>query len=77
MIFSTFLQQQGLAMGIYGPGVSFAPALGPTIGGYLTEYYNWRMVFFINVPVGVVLTIASIIYLPKDFNLHEDKFQSI
>jgi DHA2 family multidrug resistance protein len=52
MIFSYFPpKQQGLAMGIFGLGVSFAPAIGPTVGGYLTEYYGWRMVFFINIPV--------------------------
>ncbi len=67
MIFSYFPpDKQGLAMGIFGLGVSFAPALGPTIGGYLTEYYNWRMVFFINVPVGLLLVISGLIYLPKE-----------
>ncbi len=67
MVFSYFPpQKQGLAMGIFALGVSFAPALGPTIGGYLTEYYNWRMVFFINVPIGILLTIAGILYLPKE-----------
>ena len=67
MVFSYFPpKQQGLAMGIFALGVSFAPALGPTIGGYLTEYYNWRMVFFINVPIGILLTIAGILYLPKE-----------
>jgi len=67
MIFSYFPpEKQGLAMGIYGLGVSFAPALGPTIGGYLTEYYHWRMVFFINVPVGLLLITAGLIYLPRE-----------
>ncbi len=67
MIFSYFPpHQKGLAMGIFALGVSFAPALGPTIGGYLTEFYNWRMVFFINVPVGILLLIAGIIFLPKE-----------
>ncbi|WP_456431905.1 DHA2 family efflux MFS transporter permease subunit [Nitratifractor sp.] len=67
MIFSYFPpEKQGLAMGLYGLGVSFAPALGPTIGGYLTEYYNWRMVFFINVPVGVLLVTAGLAFLPKE-----------
>ncbi|WP_456322899.1 DHA2 family efflux MFS transporter permease subunit [Hydrogenimonas sp.] len=67
MIFSYFPpEKQGLAMGIFGLGVSFAPALGPTIGGYLTEYYNWRMVFFINVPVGLLLVVSGLIYLPKE-----------
>ena len=67
MVFSYFPpERQGLAMGIFALGVSFAPALGPTIGGYLTEYYNWRMVFFINVPIGILLTIAGVLYLPKE-----------
>ncbi len=67
MVFSYFPpHQKGLAMGIFALGVSFAPALGPTIGGYLTEYYNWRMVFFINVPIGVLLVMAGWIYLPKE-----------
>ncbi len=75
MIFSYFPpKKQGLAMGIYGLGVSFAPALGPTIGGYLTEYYNWRMVFFINVPVGLLLTISGLMFLPKDLNLKKINF---
>ncbi len=67
MVFSYFPpERQGLAMGIFALGVSFAPALGPTIGGYLTEYYNWRMVFFINVPIGILLVIAGLLYLPKE-----------
>ena len=75
MIFSYFPpKKQGLAMGIYGLGVSFAPALGPTIGGYLTEYYNWRMVFFINVPVGLLLSISGLMFLPKDLNLKKINF---
>jgi len=78
MIFSYFPpNKQGLAMGIYGLGVSFAPALGPTIGGYLTEYYNWRMVFFINVPVGFFLLLAGVIYLPKERFFEKLKFNFI
>ncbi len=78
MIFSYFPpKKQGLAMGIYGLGVSFAPALGPTIGGYLTEYYSWRMVFFINVPVGLLLTISGLMFLPKDLNLKKINFNFI
>ncbi len=67
MVFSYFPpKMKGLAMGIFALGVSFAPALGPTIGGYLTEYYNWRMVFFINVPIGILIFIAGALYLPKE-----------
>ena len=78
MIFSYFPpEKKGLAMGIYGLGVSFAPALGPTIGGYLTEYYNWRMVFFINVPVGLVLVIAGLVYLPRARRLERLPFNVV
>ncbi|GAA4812543.1 hypothetical protein GCM10023200_57890 [Actinomycetospora chlora] len=55
----------GAAMGMYGLGIIFAPAIGPTLGGYLVEYVDWRLIFFINVPIGVVGTIAAMIYLPN------------
>ncbi len=78
MIFSYYPpKKQGFAMGIFGLGISFAPALGPTIGGYLTEYYNWRMVFFINVPIGIILAISSMMFIPKDLNLKSIKFNFI
>jgi len=67
MIFSYFPpDKKGIAMGIFALGVAFAPAIGPTLGGYLVEYFNWRMVFFINVPIGIVTVIAGIILLTKD-----------
>lgn len=46
--------EQGLAMGIYGMGVVVAPAVGPTLGGWLTDNYSWPWIFFINVPIGVI-----------------------
>jgi MFS transporter, DHA2 family, multidrug resistance protein len=46
--------EQGLAMGIYGMGVVLAPAIGPTLGGWLTDRYSWPWVFFINVPIGLI-----------------------
>ena len=49
----------GAAMGIYGLGIVFAPAVGPTLGGYLVEYVDWRLIFFINVPIGIVGAIAA------------------
>jgi MFS transporter, DHA2 family, multidrug resistance protein len=47
-------EKQGSAMAIWGMGVMVGPILGPTLGGWLTDEYNWRWVFFINVPVGMV-----------------------
>ncbi|HWM56426.1 MAG TPA: DHA2 family efflux MFS transporter permease subunit [Pseudonocardia sp.] len=55
----------GAAMGMYGLGIVVAPAVGPTLGGYLVEYVDWRLIFFINVPVGVVGAVAAVMLLPR------------
>jgi len=57
-------QQLGTAMGIYGLGVVVAPAVGPTLGGYLVEYYDWRWIFMINVPIGILGALAAFFLLP-------------
>ncbi len=46
--------KRGMAFAAYGMAVVLAPAIGPTLGGFITDHFNWRWVFFINVPVGVV-----------------------
>ena len=46
--------QHGSAMAMFGMGVMLGPILGPSLGAYLTEYYDWRWVFFINVPLGAL-----------------------
>jgi DHA2 family multidrug resistance protein len=45
-------EKQGSAMAVWGMGVMVGPILGPTLGGWLTDSYSWRWVFFINIPVG-------------------------
>ncbi len=57
--------KKGFAMGIYSLCVSFAPSLGPTLGGYITEHLSWRFVFYINVPIGILNVIACFFLLPK------------
>lgn len=56
-------EKHGSAMAIWGVGVMVGPILGPTLGGWLTEYYNWRWVFFINVPVGILTIFGLMTYL--------------
>jgi DHA2 family multidrug resistance protein len=47
-------EEQAMAMGIYGMGTVVAPAIGPTLGGWLTDNYSWPWVFYINVPIGII-----------------------
>ncbi len=55
----------GQALAIFGMGIMVAPVIGPALGGYLTETYSWRMVFYINVPIGLLALLLSVGYLPK------------
>ena len=58
-------EQRGSAMAVWGMGVMVGPILGPTLGGYLTELYNWRWVFFVNLPFGVLATAGMAVFLPN------------
>ena len=61
----TLIQEQfprekaGMAMAIFGMSVMVGPALGPTLGGYLTDHFGWRSIFNINVPLGIIAAILS------------------
>jgi DHA2 family multidrug resistance protein len=59
-------EQRGSAMAIWGMGVMVGPILGPTLGGYLTELYNWRWVFFVNLPFGFLATLGLAAFLPSE-----------
>ncbi len=52
-------EKQGAAMTMFGVAALLAPVVGPTLGGYLTVNYNWRWIFYINLPVGAVGFLAS------------------
>jgi len=52
--------QRGRAIGIWGIGAMVAPTIGPTAGAYITEYFNWRTIFTVNLPVGIVLILVGI-----------------
>jgi DHA2 family multidrug resistance protein len=47
-------EKHGMAMAVFGMGVVLAPVIGPTLGGWLTDDFSWRWIFFINIPVGVL-----------------------
>lgn len=53
--------RRGIGMAIFGVGVVFAPIIGPTLGGWITDTYSWRWIFFINIPVGMLaLTLTQV-----------------
>jgi DHA2 family multidrug resistance protein len=69
--------QRGRVMAIWGMGVMLGPILGPTLGGVLTDAYNWRWVFYINVPFGIAATVALWIFFKdtaRDVSLKFDWF---
>lgn len=58
-------ERQGSAMALFGLGVMAGPVLGPVIGGWLTENYSWRDVFYINLPVGILCFLGLSVFLPQ------------
>ena len=58
-------EQRGSAMAIWGVGVMVGPILGPTLGGYLTDMYNWRWVFFVNLPFGILAIAGMAVFMPR------------
>jgi MFS transporter, DHA2 family, multidrug resistance protein len=62
--------KRGQTMAIFSMGVMVAPILGPTLGGYLTDTYNWRWVFYINAPFGVAAVLGILLFF---HDTHHDK----
>ncbi|HYZ33268.1 MAG TPA: DHA2 family efflux MFS transporter permease subunit [Crenalkalicoccus sp.] len=60
------VEQRGQAIAIWGMGVMLGPILGPTLGGWLTESWNWRWVFYVNVPFGALAFLGLLVFMPRD-----------
>ena len=71
LLFETFPPaEQGMASAIFGLGVIVGPALGPTLGGLITDGLDWRWIFFVNVPVGLAAIWMIHTFLPDDEPVH-------
>jgi len=57
-------QRRGQAMAIFGIGAMFGPAVGPTLGGYIVDNYNWPLIFLINLPIGIIALLMTMAYVP-------------
>ncbi|MBO0736529.1 MAG: DHA2 family efflux MFS transporter permease subunit [Alphaproteobacteria bacterium] len=62
------------AMSVWGMGVILGPIIGPALGGWLTDDYSWRWVFYINVPVGVLAAIGILIFIHEARHPHREGF---
>jgi DHA2 family multidrug resistance protein len=60
------VEQQGFAVGLIMAIAGFAQALGPTFGGFMIEYFNWRYIFLINIPLSIISIIATYLAVPED-----------
>jgi MFS transporter, DHA2 family, multidrug resistance protein len=67
-------ERHGQAIAVWGIGVMLGPILGPMLGGWLTQDYNWRWIFYINVPVGIIASIGIIAFIRESRPPHREAF---
>lgn len=58
-------QQRGMAMAIWGIGIMFAPIVGPALGGWITDNWSWRWIFYINVPIGALAIFLAQLFITE------------
>lgn len=62
-------EEVGIATAMFGLGAVVGPTLGPTIGGYITEHFSWPWIFYVNIPIGIIATVAAYLVIretPKE-----------
>ena len=67
-------ERHGQAIAVWGIGVMLGPIFGPMLGGWLTENYNWRWIFYINLPVGIVASIGIMVFIREARHAHREAF---
>jgi DHA2 family multidrug resistance protein len=71
-------EKQGMAMAVYGMGVVFAPVVGPTLGGWITDNFTWRWIFLINIPVGICsLLLTSVLIFDPPYLIRKSLGQGL
>ena len=68
------IEKRGSIMAIWGIVVMMGPIIGPTLGGYLTDAYNWRWVFYVNVPFGIMAVAGTVLFLREESRLKAHPF---
>jgi DHA2 family multidrug resistance protein len=67
-------ERRGWAMSLWGMGVMIGPIMGPILGGWLTDNYTWRWIFFINLPFGVATTVGLLLFMNETEGDHRLSF---
>jgi DHA2 family multidrug resistance protein len=70
-------ERHGHAMAVFGIGTILGPIMGPALGGWLTQDYNWRWIFYINLPIGVLCTLGALIFIRQTRNVHREPFDFV
>src|SRR6478609_2233019 len=67
IVFEAFsTKERALAQAVFGMGIIVGPAIGPLLGGWLTDNLGWRWIFFINLPIGIVAVLMAWVFMPRD-----------
>ncbi|MEI7727275.1 MAG: DHA2 family efflux MFS transporter permease subunit, partial [Bacteroidota bacterium] len=70
ILFETFPgKQRGLAAALFGMGIVIGPTLGPTVGGIIIDSYSWPLIFYINVPFGIIASLLTYRFIPNSFDI--------
>jgi len=70
-------ERHGHAMAVFGIGTIIGPIMGAALGGWLTYDYSWRWVFYINLPVGVLCTLGTLIFIRQTGHVHREPFDFV
>ncbi|WP_010253710.1 DHA2 family efflux MFS transporter permease subunit [Myroides injenensis] len=71
------IEKRGVAQAIYGMGVIVGPTLGPPLGGYIVDNYSWPFIFYINVPLGILATVLTFLYVRSPKYAEKSKLNEI
>lgn len=71
------VEKRGVAQAIYGMGVIVGPTLGPPLGGYIIDNYSWPFIFYINVPIGILATILTLLYVKSPRYAEKSKLNEV
>ncbi len=71
------VEKRGVAQAIYGMGVIVGPTLGPPLGGYIIDNYSWPFIFYINVPIGILATVLTLLYVKSPRYAEKSKLNEV